>query len=96
MTYLVNTSPEALDDLDQIVAYIAQDKPSVAIDYALALIAKIQTLEENPKRCPVILESRIMDYEIRHLIFHPYRILYRIEEKNVTVLRILHSARKLD
>jgi len=56
MAYRVNWSPRAIDDVDSIAAYIAQDSEA----YASAVVRKIfvmaRTLSESPKRGRVVPE----------------------------------------
>jgi toxin ParE1/3/4 len=93
MLYSITISTDALHDLNDIMIYISHDKPQTATTFASQLIAKIRTLSASPKRCPIAIESKVLNYEMRHLIHFPYRILYRIKANTVIILRIIHGAR---
>jgi plasmid stabilization system protein ParE len=49
-----------------------------------------------PTRCEIIPEAEDVGIEYRHLIFGQYRTIFRIVEKSVIVLRVIHGARLLD
>lgn len=87
---------EARKDLDDIMAYIALDAPRRAETYVDELLNEIRSLTSMPKRCAVAPESGRRGYEMRHLIYGRYRILFTIKESDVYILRVIHSARLLD
>jgi plasmid stabilization system protein ParE len=49
-----------------------------------------------PTRCEIIPEAEEVGIEYRHVIFGQYRTIFRIVEKSVIVLRVIHGARLLD
>ena len=94
--YQVNLSQQAQDDLEQIFYYIADDNINNAANFILQLEKKIYSLESFPDRHPLIPENEFFDTNYRHLIFKKYRIVYRIAEKSVFILRIFHGAKLLN
>ena len=94
--YQVNLSQQAQDDLEQIFYYIADDNINNAINFVLQLEKAIYSLESFPDRNPFIPENEIFDTNYRHLIFKKYRIVYRIAESSVFILRIFHGAKLLN
>jgi plasmid stabilization system protein ParE len=58
---------------------------------------KINTLETHPERASVAAESDELGLEIRELLVGKrlgvYRILFRIEDRTVHILRVRHGAR---
>jgi hypothetical protein len=60
-------------------------------------MAKIDTLEMQPLRCPLALEAAELGIELRELHFGRrrgvYRILFTVQGRTVHVLHIRHSAR---
>jgi len=95
-TYQVNLSQQAQADLEQIFYYIANDNINNTANFILQLEKKIYSLENFPDRHPLIPENEFFDTNYRHLIFKKYRIVYRITEKSVYILRIFHGAKLLN
>ena len=93
MDYQVILSPRAIQDLQEIVRYISFDNPINAERFGLALIEKARTLKCLPERGRVVPEFRDENY--REIIFHSYRIVYRVASVNRTVEigRFWHGAR---
>ena len=83
-------------DLDEIWDYIAQDSSGNAEAFVLALEEQIASLERFPQRCSRIPENEILGTSYRHLIYGPYRTIFRIAGSKVVILRVIHSARLLD
>ncbi len=86
--YKVEIKPLAEENLKNIFLFIAEDSPANALRWYQHLVAKIQSLETLPKRCPVAPESKGVEQEIRHLIIDNYRALFSIEGKTVQVLHV--------
>ncbi len=93
MDYKVVLSPRAIDDLRDIVLYVAPDRPEAARRLGLALIEKTKVLGAFPRSGRVVAEFG--DPLIRELILKPYRIVYRIDDKSkvIGVARYWHGTR---
>ncbi len=90
--YGVVWSNIAEDDLKSIIEYIADDSLSEAVRIFNNLKQKASSLYNFPERgriVPELQDHGILQY--RELIVPPWRILYRISEKNVYVLSVLDS-----
>jgi toxin ParE1/3/4 len=91
MAYQVVWSLRALDDVDEIAAYIARDSPA----YAGALIGKI--LETTRALTNFPLAGRIVpefgDETLREKLVYSYRIIDRVENQIVTIAAIIHGKR---
>lgn len=48
---------------------------------------KVYSLEHLPKRNPLISENEYFGTDYRHLIHKKYRIIYRVLENSVFILR---------
>jgi plasmid stabilization system protein ParE len=94
MSYRVDITSEAGEEIEAIYLYIAEDSPDNAARWYFALHDKIQTLKDSPNRCPLASENRFYDYEIRNLIFGHYRVLFRVQDKIVQILHVKHGARE--
>lgn len=83
----------ALDDLEQIVRYIAAEDATAARQFGLSVIARVEDLANFPRKGRIVPEENVET--LRELIFAPYRIVYEIAESGnvLHVLRVWHSAR---
>ena len=79
-------SPLAAERLEKIYEFIAQDNTSAAQKMVNRIIKKIDTLSKNPERGRKIPE--LNREEIREVFEGEYRIIYRIENKRVSILSI--------
>lgn len=70
-------SRRAERDLLQLRAYIAQDSPRYAAQFIARLIHAVEQLPDFPRRGRVVPE--VNEDSLRELIFHGYRILYRLD-----------------
>jgi len=93
--YKVNLTQHTQNDIEHIFYYIADDSVNNASDFVLELEKKINSLDTFPERHPLIPENEFFGTDYRHLIFNKYRIIYRIIESSVFVLRIIHGAKLL-
>ena len=86
-------SPLATDRASDIASYIAKDKPTAAKNWIDRLFAKVEQLESSPEIGRIVPE--INDRHCRELIYGNYRIIYRIEDKQISVLTIRHGKQLL-
>jgi len=92
MAQVIWTEP-ALQDLNEIVEYIALDKVSAAKKLIQNIFSSTGHLEHFPKsgrKVPEIQNSRYLE-----LIVNPCRIFYRVEKDKIYVLYVMRSERKL-
>ncbi len=82
-------SPLAVDRVSEIAAYIAQDKPSAAEQWVKTVFAKVEHLKSSPEIGRIVPE--IENNQFRELIYGNYRIIYRIEPKQISVLTVRHG-----
>lgn len=97
MPFAVLLTNDAARDLNELYDYIAvHDSPRKA-DYVLEQIEKtFSTLSEFPERGVYpkeLLKLGIREY--REVFFKPYRIIYRVMDKNVYVLLIVDGRRDM-
>ena len=92
--YKVNIPPSVSAELEDIFEFIARDSMTNAVRWYLKVQEKILSLKENPRRCPIAIESRYRSYEIRRLIVGQYRVLFRIRDDTVEVLHVRHGNSK--
>lgn len=82
-------SPLTVDRASEIADYIAQDKPSAAEKWIDIVFSKVEQLKSSPEIGRILPE--INDSQFRELIYGNYRIIYRIETKQISILTIRHS-----
>src|SRR5690242_17024151 len=96
LAYRVEIADAALADAEEYVGFIRQVKkePEAADRWFRGLVSAIRSLEKLPSRCPLIPEAEEFPFELRQLIFHSHRLIFRINEttKKVFVVRIYHVA----
>jgi toxin ParE1/3/4 len=82
-------SPLAIDRASEIAEYITLDKPAAADKWISTVFSKVERLASSPEIGRVVPE--IEDEQFRELIYGNYRIVYRIEKKQVSILTIRHG-----
>jgi toxin ParE1/3/4 len=92
MAYRIKLTREAERDLDGIVAYTLQRWGTAQVDRMHELGATIQQLRQKPSR-----QGRSLDELKPGLRYHRhgkhYFIFYRVEGRQVEIIRILHQRR---
>lgn len=91
--YRVNITKHAQEDVERLYYYIAADSEKNAAKFILEIEKKIYTLEQFPNRNPLIPENEYFETNYRHLIHKKYRIIYRIVDHTVYILRIIQGAK---
>jgi|SRR6185437_12922084 len=93
MDYKIVFSEPSIEDLGNIVHYIATDNPQAASRFGAKLIASVRNLAVFPRLGRIVPEKN--DDNVREIIFKPYRIFYRVNDdtKTVEIARFWHAAR---
>ncbi len=93
MGHKVILTPQSLDDLEEIVTFIAKDNPERARTFGNELIDRAVSVATFPERGRVVPE--IGEPAVREIIHGLYRIIYEIfpGRQIVYVLRFWHGAR---
>jgi toxin ParE1/3/4 len=89
----INWSKLAIKDLQSIYNYISLDSPLYADRHTEHLINAVDLLETHPLSGRIVPEQG--NPAIREVIYGNYRIFYKIQRKNIIILRIHHAARKI-
>jgi len=85
----------AYADLEDIENYISQDSPAIARNFINRIFDKIDYLYQFPSFGKPVPE--IGNKSIRELLLNKYRIIYQIvDERNISIIRIIHGSRLLD
>lgn len=97
MLFAVLLTYDAARDLDELYVYITKHDTDRKADYVLEQIEKtFSKLSEFPERGAYpeeLLTLGIREY--REIFFKPYRIIYRVIDKNVYILMIVDGRRDI-
>ena len=87
-------SPEAIEDIESIAAYIERDSPF----YAQAVTRKILDLGLSLRDFPEAgrLVPELDEPSIRERFAYSYRVIYRVEAGRILVVAVVHGRRLLD
>lgn len=90
-------SDQAKIDLTEIIEYIAFEDKALALQILEKIEAKVTQLEQLPKSGRVVPELKAFDLlTYREIIFSVWRIIYKVEHKNVLIISVLDSRRNLE
>lgn len=82
-------SPLAIDKASEIANYIARDKPSAAKKWIDTIFSKVEHLKTSPEIGGIVPE--INNRQFREILYGNYRIIYRIEKKQISILTVRHG-----
>jgi toxin ParE1/3/4 len=88
----ITWSPLAVEQVRDIVSYIALDKPSAAEKWAEKIFYSVERLIDFPDSGRVVPE--INRNEIREIVQGNYRVIYKVEKKEILIL-IVKSYRQI-
>ena len=85
----------ALDDLEQIVAYIAQDNVNAALRLHDRIVETANKLSDFPMIGRLVPDEKIGKHGFRMIGHGNYIMFYKVydNDNKVVVLRVLHGAR---
>ena len=90
--YDVNFLQEALDDLEEIVLYIAKNSKAAAFRVHDEFMKKASELKNFPKRGRPVPDKKMSAAGYRMLFVKPYIAFYRIVGSDIFIYRIMHGA----
>ncbi|MDR0472240.1 MAG: type II toxin-antitoxin system RelE/ParE family toxin [Treponema sp.] len=95
--YKICYLPLALDDLKEILRYIAQklEAPRAAENLLIKIEKDIQKIVDNPFRCPVYFPSEKLKHEYRVLHIDNYSMFYVIAKDKIEIHRVIYSQRDI-
>jgi toxin ParE1/3/4 len=73
--------------------YIRKDSEYYANRFVERIIEAVESLEKFPEMGRRVPEAE--EENIRELLFHNYRIIYRVETDGILILTVIHGARDL-
>ena len=89
--------PLALDDLKNIIRYIANEleAPRAAEKLLLKIDKEVLKIAENPFRCHRYISSEKLKYDYRVLHINSYSLFYTVEKDNIEIFRVIYSKRNI-
>lgn len=91
--YNVKFMESALEDLEEIILYIAKDSKTKAVKLHDKIMDKSKTLETFPKLGLLVPDNKIRNSGFRVIVIDKYLMFYKIYEKEISILRILHGSK---
>lgn len=93
MAYRIVWARHALQDLEAIANYIAQDSTAYAGIVVKSVVSQTKTLAQFPRSGRKVPE--IDDDDVREVLAYSYRIIYRLEQTDVIISAVIHGKRIL-
>jgi len=87
-------SPEVVEDIEAIATYIARDSTYYARTVVARIVSVAESIPENPELGRIVPE--IGDSEFRERFVHKYRVIYRIEQRRILFVAVIHGSRLLE
>jgi toxin ParE1/3/4 len=84
-------SPEAIDDLAALRAYIGEDDPAAAQRVAEHIVRSVELLSDNPQRGR---PGRVPGTRELVVSRTPFIVPYRVRGSTLQILRVYHAARR--
>ena len=82
-------SPEAIEDIEAVAAYIERDSPWYARAVASKIVQTTESIPEYPELGRKVPE--IDDSAIRERFAHRYRVIYHLDEARVLIVAVIHG-----
>jgi toxin ParE1/3/4 len=89
----VHWSEPALDDLRDIVNFVARDSPAYAVKLGNRIAQAPRHLATFPRLGSIVPE--LATDQIRELWVRPYRIIYQVRGEDCFILAVVHGSRDL-
>ena len=93
--YRLEIAEAAQKDVTATHDVIARDKPKAAAKWVRTFDRHARSLRYLPLRFEVIPEVDEVGCPYRHIAWGNYRIIYKVDDDVVTILRVFHAARLL-
>ncbi len=93
----VRWSSSAAEDVTAIIEFIAQDRPSTALEILSRIRERAESLDYAPekgRRVPELERQGVREY--RELVISVWRVVYKVGPKAVEVLVLVDSRRNVE
>lgn len=84
---------EASAHLAGIHDFIQRDSPFYATQTVDKLTRRVEQLADHPRSGRLV--PKYDDENLRELIMHPYRLIYRIRPDRIDIIAVFHGAQQL-
>lgn len=91
--YKVEFLQSAIDDLEEIVLYIAKDSRKSAMELHDKIIESATRLEEFPNLGRLVPDEKLRESGFRFIIIDKYLLFYKIYNEEINILRVLRGDR---
>ncbi|HKT88544.1 MAG TPA: type II toxin-antitoxin system RelE/ParE family toxin [Candidatus Sulfotelmatobacter sp.] len=91
MAHRIEWSSRALQDVESIAAYIAEDSPAYARTVVRTIVNQTKMLARFPRAGRKVPEFG--DENIREVFAYSYRIIYEVRESEITIAAVIHGKR---
>ena len=96
MEFQVKLTRSSVQQIESIYLWLKKRNPEYADQWFRGLMNLIATLQDKPRRCPLVKENYSTSEEIRQILYgksrNKYRVVFAIREDTVHILYIRHSA----
>ena len=86
-------SPQAREDLREIVLFIKRDSRPIASDVGHRIVRSTRRLARFPNSGRAVPEFKLRS--LREVIIQNHRVIYEVSEDRVDILTVIHGARRL-
>jgi toxin ParE1/3/4 len=95
--YSIIWTKTALQDLQNMVRHTASDSSRQASDIYMEIKQHVKRLQQLPFRGRVVPELHFFGVSVyKELIIKPWRVIYKIEGKNVYILAVIDGRRNVE
>lgn len=91
--YKIEFLQSAIDDLEEIVLYIAKDSPKSAMEFHDKVIESALRLEEFPNLGRLVPDKKLKESGFRLIVIGKYLLFYKIYGEEINILRVLRGDR---
>lgn len=91
MAHRVVWSRRALQDVEAIAEYIAEDSPAYAAVVVKNIVQQTRQLPQFPRSGRKVPEFD--DENVRERLAYSYRIIYRLQQDEVLIAAVIHGKR---
>ena len=81
-------SPLAIQRVNEIAQYIAQDNYDAAIKWIDTIFEQVERLKSFPQSGRIFPETN--REQVREILYKNYRIIYRLDEQAINILTVRH------
>ena len=91
MSYKLEIRPDALSDIAEAESWYDEREPGLGLEFVRTIREAISNLPSNPLAHRIRYRRRNVRWFLPTRF--PYRIVYRVHGKLITIIAVVHSAR---